>query len=133
MKHFGKATWTLYIFSWIWAFAKILSTNFCSELFHQSFLPPKICIVRYLMLVEPLKNTHFTSIGALIVCPEPGIGNTFAFFLTFYVSYLLYIICKTFFIIYNHDLDYSPLFPNNSRKPQNYSYTTPTSIALRMW
>ena len=39
-----------YIFGSIWAFAKILFANFCSELFRQSFLPPKFCIVQYIMI-----------------------------------------------------------------------------------
>jgi len=29
-----------------WAFTKILFANFCCELFHQKFLPPKFCIVQ---------------------------------------------------------------------------------------
>ena len=47
---------TLYIFSQIWASAKILSTNFCSELFCQSFLPPKFCIVWYKVIYHLLNQ-----------------------------------------------------------------------------
>ena len=42
-----KLTLHFYIFGSIRAFAKILSANFCTELFFQSFLPPKFCIIRY--------------------------------------------------------------------------------------
>ena len=117
-------------------FPSLFYSEFLSKSLHYAQLYSSPITIPYLQFKIPIKvsyrsilchlrysfHFHLFLLNAFIVCPEPSMGNLFAFFLTLCIFYIFYIIFKIFYIIYVHRL-FSIilyLFPIISRIPYHF-------------